>query len=151
MPETKIRVQHRAIGPERDGGQPAPVILEVLEECISARELIERTVREQIRLFLGRQRENREAARKTLDRHYLTNEDIAAQARRQGKVGLPRLRESETAINPDTEAERAVRAFEQGRYVILVSGRQIESLDEDLSFDDQTSVVFLRLMPLAGG
>jgi len=45
----------------------------------------------------------------------------------------------------------AVEAFERGRLVVLVDGRQRESLDEVVELSPASDVAFIRLVPLAGG
>ena len=47
--------------------------------------------------------------------------------------------------------ERAIEAFEANQIVILVNDRQAESLDEEIVVEPQTTVTFLRLVPLVGG
>ena len=58
-----------------------------------------------------------------------------------------------TGDNPDLEREvaRALAAFERGRFLLLVGGRQLERLDEPVAVSAQTPVRFVRLVPLRGG
>ena len=51
----------------------------------------------------------------------------------------------------EPQFEAAVEAFERTRLIVLVDGRQHESLDASLEVGPDTEVVFLRLVPLAGG
>lgn len=55
------------------------------------------------------------------------------------------------ALNWQRQTEVALRAFEAQRLILLVNGRQIESLDEEIAIQPDTEVVFLRLVPLVGG
>ena len=45
----------------------------------------------------------------------------------------------------------AVEAFERGRLVVLVDGRQRLELDEAVELLPASDVAFIRLVPLAGG
>ena len=49
------------------------------------------------------------------------------------------------------QLDRALEAFEGNQILILVNDRQAESLDEEIVLEPQTTVTFLRLMPLVGG
>ncbi len=53
--------------------------------------------------------------------------------------------ELEEAIN------RAVRAFEVGRFMVLIDGRQVTSAEEVVTLMPASEVIFLRLLPLRGG
>jgi hypothetical protein len=45
----------------------------------------------------------------------------------------------------------ALKAFETGRFLILVGNRQLEGLEEEIVIQPGTYVSFLRLTPLVGG
>jgi hypothetical protein len=45
----------------------------------------------------------------------------------------------------------ALEAFERGQVLVLVDDRQFERLDEEIVLAPDTTVTFLRLVPLAGG
>ena len=47
--------------------------------------------------------------------------------------------------------EKAVEAFERSGFVMLVNDRQVESLDEEIELTTDTTVTFLKLVPLVGG
>ncbi|SEC66319.1 hypothetical protein SAMN05428939_2942 [Streptomyces sp. TLI_105] len=60
--------------------------------------------------------------------------------------------EHETAHASHEEAfARAVEAFGRNGFLVLVGDRQVEELDETVTVDPETEVVFLRLVPLVGG
>ncbi len=48
-------------------------------------------------------------------------------------------------------AEQSLDAFGRNLYLVVVDGRRVESLDEQLSLREDTQVRFWRLAPLAGG
>ena len=47
--------------------------------------------------------------------------------------------------------DKALKAFEQNRVLILIGDRQAGSLDEEIEVKPGTQVTFLRLVPLVGG
>jgi hypothetical protein len=54
-------------------------------------------------------------------------------------------------VNPETQYKKAIEAFEGNGFVVLVDDRQVEDLDTEISLHPETSVTFLKLMPLVGG
>ena len=54
-------------------------------------------------------------------------------------------------IDPDKQADVAVRAFSTNGFVLLVGERQVEDLYEVLEVLKLSSVAFIRLVPLIGG
>lgn len=57
-------------------------------------------------------------------------------------------------IDPEAQTEKACQAFEANGFVVLVGSpgeRQAESLDEVIEVGPETSVTFLKLVPLVGG
>ncbi|MBL8057101.1 MAG: hypothetical protein JNK29_10410 [Anaerolineales bacterium] len=49
------------------------------------------------------------------------------------------------------QAERALAAFESNGFILLVDDRQVDSLDQVLAVGPQTTITFLKLVPLVGG
>ncbi|MDJ0850706.1 MAG: hypothetical protein QNK04_20215 [Myxococcota bacterium] len=110
--------------------------LTLASERLSARELIERRVREEV------------------ERHNRAPTDVYH--------GLVQPEESERLLNgyrlrrPDPLAadplvEAALRAFEANGFVLLLDDRQVEDLDEQLVLTGESLVRFVRLVPLVGG
>lgn len=54
-------------------------------------------------------------------------------------------------IDWETQAARALEAFERNGFMVLVGDRQAESLDEEIVVRLDTTVSFLKLVPLVGG
>ena len=151
MSDLVVEVRSRVVGESPEAPDLAPISLRLLDERLSVAELIRRTVEEQVRELTVRRRLDAEQAGRALARHYLSTEEVAAQARR-GAVRFPTTRAGKAAqLDPALEVEKALRAFEAGTYVILVDGRRVERLDEVVPFSPGTKVTFLRLMPLVGG
>jgi hypothetical protein len=47
--------------------------------------------------------------------------------------------------------ERAITAFEQKRYIVLVDDRQVSDLDRSIQITTKSTITFLKLVPLIGG
>jgi hypothetical protein len=54
-------------------------------------------------------------------------------------------------INWEAQYERAIRAFENNGFFLLVDDKQAESLDDEIQIRPGMTVSFLRLVPLVGG
>ena len=54
-------------------------------------------------------------------------------------------------IDAQEQYEKAVEAFEGNGFVILVDDKQVEQLDAQIPLRADTSVTFLKLVPLVGG
>jgi hypothetical protein len=54
-------------------------------------------------------------------------------------------------INPETQFELAKRAFYSNGFILLVDERQVDGLEEEIEIRPDTTVTFLKLVPLVGG
>ncbi|GCF07979.1 hypothetical protein [Dictyobacter arantiisoli] len=54
-------------------------------------------------------------------------------------------------VDWQTHYERAIEAFKKRRYLVLINGRQMTKLDAPVHLTDQTTITFLKLIPLIGG
>jgi hypothetical protein len=54
-------------------------------------------------------------------------------------------------IDPGTQVARAIEAFEANRVILLVDDRQVDRLDDTVTFTPTTEIRFLKLVPLVGG
>jgi len=54
-------------------------------------------------------------------------------------------------VDPQAQFKKAVEAFEGNGFLILVDDRQVGSLDDEIALHPETSVSFLKLVPLVGG
>ncbi|MEV6303139.1 hypothetical protein AB0M02_27265 [Actinoplanes sp. NPDC051861] len=139
MPD--IEVRSRVTGTPDD---LPTVLVRLAEERTTARELIGRAVAEQIRLAGA----GAERSRRILDRQFLSGDDLRAQAA-TGRIRMPSP--PPAAPDPAEETARACHAFQRGTFVIVVGGRQVTGLDEEITVRLGEPVVFLRLVALAGG
>lgn len=92
------------------------------------------------------------------------HDEVAAYNERQTGVfqGLVQPTESERALNGyklrptkridgEQQVYRALEAFQQNGFFVLVNDRQAESLDDAVWLGDGATVSFVKLTPLVGG
>lgn len=152
MATLTISVESRIAGALSEKAPLDEVFLNLVEERITVRELIRRTVEEQVHELVVTHNMEYAEARKALDRQYLSPAEIRRQAEDEGAIRYPSKGVKDLPqIDRRAETEKALSAFEQQRYFILIDGRQVESLEEQITFEPRTKVTFLRLIPLAGG
>lgn len=61
-----------------------------------------------------------------------------------------RMRQGKT-IDWQRQAEKAEQAFGRNGFFVVVDGRQVEDLDEELALSADSDIRFVRLTPLVGG
>jgi hypothetical protein len=61
------------------------------------------------------------------------------------KFQRPRL------IDPLTQFEKAIEAFEGNGFIVMVDNYQVQELDDEIALHPDTAVTFLKLVPLVGG
>lgn len=105
-------------------------------ETISVRELIRQRVLQEVEEFNNRQ---------PAVFRMLVQPSEAERTLNGFKFHKPRL------VDPVMQYERALEAFEGNGFIVIVDERQIESLDMEISLRPETSVTFLKLVPLVGG
>ncbi len=113
------------------------MVLEVLTERITVRELIRSRVFQEVK-------------------------DYNAKSAQEAQFsGLVQPNDAETALNSHATGKRkidwqeqfdaAVDAFEQNRVLVLVDDRQVESLEQEIEVRPGVIVSFLKITPLVGG
>jgi hypothetical protein len=55
------------------------------------------------------------------------------------------------SIDWEKQYEKALQAFNQNGFILLVNDRQAEELDEEIELTEDLPISFLRLIPLVGG
>ena len=105
-------------------------------EKISVRELIRQRVYQEVEEFNNRQ----PAVFRMLVQPNDTERTLNG-----FKFHKPRL------VDPETQYQKATQAFEGNGFIVLVDDRQIESLDTEIPLYPETSITFLKLVPLVGG
>jgi hypothetical protein len=105
-------------------------------ETISVRELIRQRVYQEVEQFNQRQ----PAVFRMLVQPNDTERTLNG-----FKFHKPRL------VDPETQFEKALEAFVGNGFIVLVDDRQVESLETEIALYPETSVTFLKLVPLVGG
>jgi hypothetical protein len=54
-------------------------------------------------------------------------------------------------IDPERQFELARRAFYSNGFILLIDDRQVDELEEEIEIRADTTVTFLKLVPLVGG
>ena len=54
-------------------------------------------------------------------------------------------------VDSETQYEKAIEAFQGNGFIVLVDDRQVEDLETEIPLFPETSVTFLKLVPLVGG
>ena len=54
-------------------------------------------------------------------------------------------------IDWETQYERAIAAFRNNGFILLINDEQADSLEQEIVLKPDTSATFLKLMPLVGG
>ena len=108
----------------------------------SLRDLIRTLVEREVAAFRDRQEERK------LTR-VLTNEQIAS-AVQTGRIHMGGD-DITQQVDPERAVEAALTAFRDGFYFVFVDDVQIEDLDTPVELNPASQLLFLRLIPLAGG
>ncbi len=54
-------------------------------------------------------------------------------------------------IDPQRQFELAKRAFHSNGFILLVDDRQVDELEDEIEIRPDTTITFLKLVPLVGG
>jgi hypothetical protein len=54
-------------------------------------------------------------------------------------------------IDPEKQFAKAIESFYRNGFMILVNDQQVEELEEEIEVSTDTTVTFLKLVPLVGG
>jgi hypothetical protein len=110
--------------------------LDVLTERITVRELIRTRVYREVRDYNLRQPEYFRGLVQPTDAERTLNGFKVRRGRR---------------IDPEKQFERAVESFYRNGFLVLVNDRQVDELEEGIEIRPDTTVTFLKLVPLVGG
>jgi hypothetical protein len=144
MPDMTVAVKVTATitGHRRRGVREHELTLELAPGEVPARRLIEAAVTAEVSAFQARAEEN--SFVRVLSRDGL-REDLARGAIR---LGDPEAEAPDVDVAAATEA--ALLAFDDGIFKVFVGEREVEA-GTPAWLEDGASVLFLRLVPLAGG
>ena len=109
---------------------------------MTLRDLITRVVLQEVEAFRQRQEERQLA-------QVLAPQDIERAAQR-GKIESGE-REYKQEVDDDAAVSTALQAFEDGLYYVFLDDVQHDSLDQTVFVGDDSKVMFVRLVALAGG
>ena len=120
----------------RPGNERHELVLEDIPAAITLRDIIHTRVREEVaKANAGGEREFRTLV-----------QPVGAEVTLNG-YRLPRGR----TIDWRRQAEKAEEAFARNGFFVLVDGRQVEDLDEELELTADSEIRFVKLTPLVGG
>jgi hypothetical protein len=54
-------------------------------------------------------------------------------------------------IDPKKQFEKAITSFYRNGFLVLVNDRQVDELEEEIEIRPDTTITFLKLVPLVGG
>lgn len=109
---------------------------------LTLRDIICAVVSREVAAFKERQEKRRLA-------QVLSKDEIQAGARR-GKIDSGE-RDLDQQVDEHAAVANALRAFEDGIYIVFVDGVQQDSLDAEVHIAGETHLLFVRLVALAGG
>ncbi len=112
-------------------------------EPLTLRDLIAMIVLEEVEAFRRRQEERRLL-------RVLTERQIAEGAER-GKIDPGGHEERQWDVDPHEAVRVALQAFEDQLYFVFIDGVQQQHLDQPVRVQSGSRVLFVRLVPLAGG
>ncbi len=79
----------------------------------------------------------------------LTETEIKEQSE-MGKISMGGLEKTQE-IHTDVAVKVALQAFEDGLYYVFLNDQQIETLEQPVQLSNNSNIMFLRLVALAGG
>jgi hypothetical protein len=118
------------------GGEAEGFMLDIPAECITVQELIRTRVYEEVRAYNLRQPEYFRGLVQPTDAERTLNGFKVPQRCR---------------LDPEKQFERAIELFYRNGFLILVDDRQVIELEEEIQLHPDTTVTFLKLIPLVGG
>jgi hypothetical protein len=118
------------------GGDDVAFTLDVPAERLTVRELIRTRVYQEVRDYNLRQPEYFRGLVQPTDAERTLN-GFKVRRRR--------------TIDPEKQFERAIESFYRNGFLVLIDDRQVEDLEDEIEVGPETTVTFLKLVPLVGG
>ncbi|MDH5228980.1 MAG: hypothetical protein OEZ58_10975 [Gammaproteobacteria bacterium] len=110
--------------------------LNLISERLSVRELIQRRVQQEVEKF-------------NLQRPICFKALVQPEGAQELENGF-RLPEHRS-LDWNVQAEEAINAFERKSFFVMVDGKELKSLDEQIVLTDKSLVSFIKLMPVIAG
>lgn len=122
---------------EKVPGQPPSqnYVLEISDNQI--------TVRDLIRMYVERQVSQHNIRKSAAEPNMQAAEELLLNPPKEDK----RFAQAQCAV----EVEKALCAFSSNKFFVLVDGKQVSDLDEEVHLTVNGKVTFLKLVPLVGG
>ncbi|MBD2769502.1 hypothetical protein IC235_16560 [Hymenobacter sp. BT664] len=118
------------------GGVLHRLELEIAQEMLTVRELIEQRVRQEVAAYNAQQSDVFQGLVQPSESERVLN-------------GYRRRRFQ--PIDAEQQLYKALEGFQQNRYFVLVNERQVETLDEEVWLGEGATASFIKLTPLVGG
>lgn len=139
---TTLQVEAAVAGRTRAGAPDHALVVSLPAGPTPLRDLIEAIVRAEVESFLARAGDERTV--RVLTEQALA-EGLASGSVRSGG------REVAAEVDPDRAVQTAIEAEQDGLFQTIVDDEPVDDLDGVVDVRDGTRVMFLRLVPLAGG
>lgn len=140
--------------PSCDNKNLESINLDVNEETITIRQLINRVVKKQIKYYLEEKKVTVNVVKLMLRRQYLTAADIKEQENK-GKIAFGaennEAEEDSNVIAIEEECDHAISGFKSKSYRVFLDGEPMDDLNDEVILKPSSSVTFIRLIPLVGG
>jgi hypothetical protein len=131
----QIAVEARVPGQSSETGVGC-VDVTLLSPRLTVADLVRIAVEEQVRTLTARRTLTVAEIHERLARQY--------PGERRPAIAVPN-------VDPEEEVERALQACRTSRCIVVVGGRPVQDLDQEIVLAPEMRVQFLRLVPLAGG
>ena len=135
----KVKIQVKKLG--KNHSKIAPVFYDYPENVDTVRRLLEETVRIDLEEYGKRRRHTEVEA-------VLSKESMEEQAG-AGKITFG-LSFQDKVPDYRKAAENACQCFEDGIAVVFLDGKKLERLEEKISLQENSELVFVRMTMLAG-
>jgi len=136
-----MRIEAKVAGGRRSLFEPAELDWPEAR-TLTLGELITSVVREEVADFRDRQAANRLV-------RVLTEQELADGVVR-GKIASGGS-DLDQDVEPDAAVATALEAFTDGLYFVFVDNAQVEDLSAEVTINPASTLLFVRLVPLAGG
>lgn len=146
---TRVMVEARVLGRRINNLESRALQLDSLPDEPSLGDLIEQVVRAEVRSYQQRKDDERLV-------RFLTESEIAtaAEAGRVSSGGFidqDHAAAAATEVDAQQAVETALLAHADGLFQVIVNGTPVDDQDQRLVIDEGATVMFLRLVALAGG
>jgi hypothetical protein len=134
-----IAIETKIIGLPDSEDEVYDLQIEDLPEYISLKDIIREKVRAEVKAYNANQKIG-------YGREYRSFEDLDKDIRK-GEVNVKRV----LVKDIEGEVSRAINAFNDGKYKVFFNGEQVNDLEEKIPTELDSTIMFVRLIPLTGG